>query len=506
MEFQRKTAQRKAVQRKSKAHLDSDTLSVGPLSSVQRQAITLQRTLGNHATIKRMAAPIQQRTGTRVQRWDSPEHVKLGDAGVNTGYIVIDSHRKEIPNHDKPVTEWSKNWQELYGTGSAVQKRFLKQGLSYGEIIALSGDFYSSYEELSKASITEIFELLPLIRDGATTDQLQKATGGRYLDLAEKNETHFSNAAPGKSNRETWHRMHIDALMAAINGDANAAWAMNATADHYLTDAFSGGHIRPPRSELMATTKGNVKSKGWHDLDNANGVQVTNTRGDVWTAYGDEHMEGEHKEDKRNARNLDLLREAVALSKADIQEALSQGKKYPVPSEKTRFKAQDLIPEAVNPDADSWSHWVGSKDVTLFSHNGLGINAGGMQIPLIPPAQVSVPVPTVGDGVQEFGHLVANEGPGIAKGLHEDDNAIREWVTKNPPDAISRVTATEKERLLGVLLSGWVDDTDLDAVEKIIKSIRSKDEMKYLRGRIDPLDLMSMKQRVRLRLILAHEP
>src|SRR4029453_10920695 len=120
------------------------------------------------------------------------------------------------------------------------------------------------------------------------------APGGRPLHPAERNVAPFSNVPPGQRNLDIWRRMHSDAVDLARRAGsdprlANQAWGLNATADHYLTDAFSGGHIRTARAELLKRgTMGNVESKILHDLDNRYGVEVTNDRGDKpWVAYGD---------------------------------------------------------------------------------------------------------------------------------------------------------------------------------------------------------------------------
>lgn len=85
----------------------------------------------------------------------------------------------------------------------------------------------------------------------------------------------------------------------------------NAFADHFLTDAFSSGHLRVPRAQIDAFVEAsdNIKRiKGMslreggsiisgaltqflHNLDgNLNGLKVTNSRGDKFIARGDRQL------------------------------------------------------------------------------------------------------------------------------------------------------------------------------------------------------------------------
>lgn len=70
--------------------------------------------------------------------------------------------------------------------------------LDYGTLIAMGGDLFGSPEELAKASPDELRAIAALITEEKQTGKListerwQKATGGRYLGLAAKNEPHFA--------------------------------------------------------------------------------------------------------------------------------------------------------------------------------------------------------------------------------------------------------------------------------------------------------------------------
>jgi hypothetical protein len=329
-------------------------------------------------------------------------------------------------------------------------------GLTYGEVVALSGDFYRSWDELDTASLREIIDLIPLIRGHATTSQLQEATAGRYLALASKNVAHFSNVPSGQRNVDVWRDMHTRALTAALAGMTNAAWGINACADHFLTDAFSGGHIRTPRARLVTSTSGNIESKVLHDLDNTYGVNVTNRRGDTWTAYGDEKLDI-----AVNADNLRLAKEAVQMSKQDIADALA-GRMTSVPA---AFAVEALVPFPVNPAATRW--------------NALDYQAMRADV-------------------------IRREGPGIIAGFFNDDDQVRGWVSRQDRRALARVPPDEKVRMIGVLISGYISDDDLVAMETILGSVDNAAEMTFLSGALEPraTEFTSFRQRTRFRIAL----
>ena len=165
---------------------------------------------------------------------------------------------------------------------------------TYGEIIAC-GDFYASPEQMMAASIADLTKLKSLIERGVkyyqggksnpafntTDDDWQGPTHGQYLKLAEDNFEHFSpayyfptaafakNVHKHGTNKSQWERFHKQAIDAARDMFANAApntsvfyeWPpiINAFADHFLTDAFSAGHL-VNKEEIIALFRQNFYS------------------------------------------------------------------------------------------------------------------------------------------------------------------------------------------------------------------------------------------------------
>lgn len=140
-----------------------------------------------------------------------------------------------------------------------------------GDLVAL-GDFFEDPKEIYAAPATELQKLVDLIeRDKkaytgvggvkpVTNAEWADATKGRpknkqYLELAKRNDTHFAPHADGRpgergDNKAEWRKWHEQALMKTIEyaasgktGVPDEAVVINGFAAHFLTDAFSAGHI-----------------------------------------------------------------------------------------------------------------------------------------------------------------------------------------------------------------------------------------------------------------------
>ncbi|WP_224244793.1 hypothetical protein [Hyalangium gracile] len=175
--------------------------------------------------------------------------------------------------------------------------------LTYGEVVALAGDYYSTPEELTA-------ELTPAVADairGVTpqdegTFLLNTHRGWfDYAMLANENQDHFS-----PRNWARYARHHAEALMLALDRDLDAALVRNAFADHFLTDAFASGHLRVPRDGLVGLS-GALPTRKMHDEENVHGLWVQSASGFVWRAYGDDHL-------GTNPVHLTLTAFAVGLS------------------------------------------------------------------------------------------------------------------------------------------------------------------------------------------------
>ena len=441
----------------------------GPTAQAVAVVRTVQRTAGNGAACSALnpatTAPADPRPV--LQRWDSLEHVALGDArgGPIPPRIVLEAHRVDLPRRGSPPESWPAPWNTLYERGTADQKRSLKDGLTYGEVVALSGDFYSGWDALNRAPLREIYDLIPLMHRKGSTEELQEATGGRYLALAEKNESHFTNVRPGHRNIDVWWRTHAAAIEAARRGDANSAWGQSAIADHFLTDAFSGGHVRVERKKLMDRgALGNVESKILHDLDNEHGVEVTNDRGDdPWIAYGDDFLS-----DTRNSRNKSLAEEAVRFARQDIADALDRRAGYAAPVAGTVFAAQRLVPRPVDPSRD---RWTGRTPTYVIGPDGH-------------------PIRQPDDYTRTSNRVILDEGPGVIAGFWRDDNQVRSWISRQDATAIGRQSLPDRLRMMEVLMSGPTLDDDERSILKVMRGSAANGDHVEVVDTVDAWELM----------------
>jgi hypothetical protein len=150
----------------------------------------------------------------------------------------------------------------------------LPQWLSFGDVVALAGDYFASYFDMNELARTpdgrvELawarWHCLGLKSDGiaepAATPAQKKSVTDRYFALASRNLAHFS---AGGSAIATYAKCHSDALVDALEagqtGDKTIwrrALTKDAFAVHFLTDAFSAGHVRTPRADI----------KQWYDTN-----------------------------------------------------------------------------------------------------------------------------------------------------------------------------------------------------------------------------------------------
>jgi outer membrane protein OmpA-like peptidoglycan-associated protein len=190
------------------------------------------REISRHVASPKISHSVQveSRPASDVQRFASTEHEELGDT---TGVKTID-------------------------LGSGVV-------LTWGQIVALAGDYYGTVEDLladtttptGRAKIRRAMEAGGL--PSAATSGLpapgpaeETAVLFQYLQLVIHNIPHFLG---GGTARETWLEYHARAIDAAIREGLagtplNQGYLLEAFGQHFYTDSFSGGHIRTPRKEI----------------------------------------------------------------------------------------------------------------------------------------------------------------------------------------------------------------------------------------------------------------
>ena len=184
-----------------------------------------------------------------VQRFESPEHVAIGNTATTLG-----------PSGGPEITtiRYTEDPEDF---------------LSFGEIVAMAGDFFESIDQMETLSTNPFgrrqlaFARAKVTRSNLPNDaDAKKAVMDRYYSLAAKNLSHFS---AGGSGQDAYERGHIAALKFAwISGQTgeNAYYQQaveaEAFSDHFLTDLFSAGHIRTPRTDIKQWYNDNGFSPG----------------------------------------------------------------------------------------------------------------------------------------------------------------------------------------------------------------------------------------------------
>jgi hypothetical protein len=222
----------------------------------------------------------------RGPRFNSGEHIWLGGAGAERARVEV-SQLLGVEVREDLLT--------------SIRRRLALEPLQYGELVALSGDFYESPEDL----FDEKPSRFPLLSGKADMEGLRKGfaveldwiearehglanrpypdetlrfawSAKSYLELALRNVDHF-----GWHNVRAYVRHHEEALRlaASARGAEDERWrralCTNAFADHFLTDGFAAGHVRVPRAEICAWAEGRglsdkvsgALSKILHDQD-----------------------------------------------------------------------------------------------------------------------------------------------------------------------------------------------------------------------------------------------
>lgn len=186
---------------------------------------------------------------------------------------------------------------------------------SYGELTAMMGDLFGSWNSLYNATEDQRSHLM----GEDSTASNEKYTNGNYVRLAANNENHFA-----VKNQETWLKLHTEAIEVAKQAGRddkafNQALFIEAASTHFLTDAFSSGHQfeklpllaavhqdlrRNPlltENREMQTYVGviglqdqwnipNLIVKAIHDRMNAEGFDVVNGKGMKWRTVGDGNL------------------------------------------------------------------------------------------------------------------------------------------------------------------------------------------------------------------------
>jgi hypothetical protein len=235
--------------------------------------------IGNRP-ISRIVGSPPKASNPQPQFYLSPEHLQIGDAATGTEKFTL----CENPHYE----------------------------LTYGEVVALVGDYFSSFDEMVRLAQTQHGrDMLDFVLDVKIHERKSRA---EYINMGKKqavedaetaykalmanNQTHFLNTMEDdflkdnedkdreipntgpQNGAQAYRYNHLLALFAAHDAadsslypneqDQDRALSLargkEAGAGHYLTDAFSAGHIRTPRDDVKKYWEANWRGKPFKEL------------------------------------------------------------------------------------------------------------------------------------------------------------------------------------------------------------------------------------------------
>ncbi|MGC4120949.1 MAG: hypothetical protein QM765_41515 [Myxococcales bacterium] len=292
-------------------------------------------------------------TGRGVRRFNGGEHLWLGSRGATLAcQLVLD----RLGFVDSTLFK-------------SIKRLKSPEPLAYGEIVALSGDFYEEAEDLYEEKPSPV----PWLYEGNDLSDLREVFQGElawiekrhpgqsypennvrlawnaklYLELALRNVDHF-----GWHNLRRYVAAHTEALALAARAEGkegptfDRALYYNGFADHFLTDGFAAGHIRVPRQQIiewgvrrkLSEKTSGALSKLLHDQDGHvdqmhgaaphvsgpdEGLPVKNSLGTEWHARCDGQLFLDPGAAK--SKGVQIAERAVAESVAELLVAWKTG-------------------------------------------------------------------------------------------------------------------------------------------------------------------------------------
>jgi hypothetical protein len=244
------------------------------------QILALQQTIGN-AQVGRLMRAGRIGGGRVLQRYEGWEHRKLGDEGSRPPCVGSDPSKCSAP-----VT--------MIELAPGVK-------LSWGQVVAIAGDEFDNLDELIASAQIAIKPQKTGMLDGlfgpsdAARGRLRAALehdmgagsgtpsnlsdGGeaamdaqksKFNDLVLHNVTHFPDQGAARSEWTRYHDAAIGEALTAGFGNPpglQGAYALEAFGEHYLTDCFSAGHIRTPRTTIYNWYRDNFADKAFIGLE-----------------------------------------------------------------------------------------------------------------------------------------------------------------------------------------------------------------------------------------------
>jgi hypothetical protein len=235
-----------------------------------------------------------------------------------------------------PVAQFEHNFEMIQSDLGAEQARKILNITNQYEFQPIAARINAG-ESPSGAYASIPHTMSPLMND--EDEEFDEATGGggpgsprfgRYTHLAGTNLDHFGRDAVTAYLAGHTYAQTTAAEAGATKDQAKLllAYAQNAFADHFLTDLFAAGHLRTPRRRLYKTA--------WTDVTRAaaglcaKGMHDEDNKFGIWVqnAQGDQWVAyGDARyRDMCNSANRQVMKGALQQSMNDIWNAYSTGK------------------------------------------------------------------------------------------------------------------------------------------------------------------------------------
>jgi Domain of unknown function (DUF4157)/Bacterial protein of unknown function (DUF922) len=182
-----------------------------------------------------------------IQKFESSEHKVLGDEGAKT------------PTGTVQTVELAKDYFVSFGDITAMAGDYFGSVNQIGELAKNEGQGKGTREEIEYVRVVKIHGHKD--KETSFSEPAREAVMERYYKLAGNNTSHFTQPeGEGKTsisinNFGSYHDNHENAIKLAATAGAtkasiNGAMLQEGFASHFLTDAFSGGHIRTERLSI----------------------------------------------------------------------------------------------------------------------------------------------------------------------------------------------------------------------------------------------------------------
>lgn len=272
----------------------------------------------------------------------TPEHEEAGNeitlSFIKDGGVITLSKGQKLP---------------IFADEGDTPIEITSLSLSYGEILALAGDYFACKQSIAmaptneeaKARFVEGFNQLASTRsdiitslfrinstryakDASINEYIQQALfvkllGWRYFEITNNNFDHFyewSITAYQQGHHvalemaQKGYELYQAGDEFSANNYLSTAYQLNAFACHFLSDTFSSGHLRESSLRSQLSTQfgilGSILVNNMHDEDSQQGVSVSNLNGDSWMAYGDGNYDNPRNERNRIIQNTALQQSA----------------------------------------------------------------------------------------------------------------------------------------------------------------------------------------------------